>query len=96
MKGVITLSIELKSRPVKPRKKNRKTMILEVLACGDPGGMTANDIAAALYKRGEIPKPDSRYIKPRLSEMKKLDEVAVVDKRKNPNTKWKTSIWKVV
>ena len=49
MKGVITLSIELKSRPVKPRKKNRKTMILEVLACGDPGGMTADDISVVRF-----------------------------------------------
>lgn len=93
---MIILSIELRSRPVKPRKKNRKAMILEVLARGDPGGMTADDIAAALYEQGEIPKPDSGYIKPRLSEMKRLGEVTVVDKRKNPNTKWKTSIWKVV
>lgn len=93
---MIILSIELRSRPVKPRKKNRKTMIFEVLARGDPGGMTADEISAALYERGEIPQPDSGYIKPRLSEMKKLGEIIVSGKRKNPNTKWKTSIWRVV
>ncbi len=93
---MITLSIELRNRPVKPRKKNRKTMILEALARGDPGGMTADEIATVLYERGEIPKPDSGYIKPRLSEMKKLGEVAMADKCKNPRTKWKTSIWRVV
>lgn len=81
---------------MKPRKKNRKTMILEALARGDPGGMTADEIAAVLHEQGEIPAPDSSYINPRLSEMKRLGEVAVVDKRKNPNTKWKTSIWKVM
>ena len=81
---------------MKPRKKSRQTTILEVLARGDPGGMTADEIAAVLYEQGEIPKPDSDYIQPRLSEMKKLGKVAVSGKRKNPNTKWKTSIWKVV
>ena len=43
------MSITIKNRreayeKVKPKRPNRKDMILDVLTAGDPGGMTADEI----------------------------------------------------
>lgn len=53
------MSITIKNRreayeKVKPKRPNRKDMILDVLTAGDPGGMTADEIGEQLVKEGKI------------------------------------------
>lgn len=95
------MGITLKNRReayenIKPKRDNRKAMILEVLQSGDPGGMTAEEVAQRLLQDGKIPYIDPNFTRPRLTELKEDGKVEVVGKRRSAATNRNTAIWKVV
>lgn len=97
---MITISITLKNRreayeKIKPKRPNRKAMILEVLTAGDPGGMTADEIGDQLVKNGKIPENNPNFTRPRLTELKEEGKVEVVGKRTG-NSGCSAAVWKVV
>lgn len=63
---------------IKPKRESRKDMILEVLKNGDPGGMTAEEIAQQLLHDGKISHIDPNFTRPRLTELKEDGVVEVV------------------
>lgn len=81
---------------IKPKRDSRKTMILEVLKNGDPGGMTAEEIAQQLLQDGKITHIDLNFTRPRLTELKEDGKVEVVGKRRSLITNRNTAAWKVV
>ena len=95
------MSITLKNRReayenIKPKRDNRKAMILNVLKNGDPGGMTAEEVAQQLLQDGKIPYIDPNFIRPRLTELKEDGKVEVVGKRRSTITNRNTAVWKVM
>lgn len=93
------MSIALKNRReaynhTNPKHPNRKTMILEVLTSGDPGGMTADEIGEELVARGKIDANNPNFTRPRLTELKAEGKVVVVDKRPGKSG-YNTAVWKV-
>lgn len=94
------MGITLKNRReayenIKPKRDNRKAMILEVLQSGNPGGMTAEEVAQRLLQDGKIPYIDPNFTRPRLTELKKDGKVEVVGKRRSATTNRNTAVWKV-
>lgn len=94
------MNIELKNRReayerVKPKRPNRKDMILDVLTAGDPGGMTADEIGEQLVKDGKIFENNPNFTRPRLTELKDEGKVEVVGKRAG-NSGCSTAVWKVI
>ncbi len=95
------LSITIKNRreaydEIKPKRENRKAMILEVLENGDPNGMTAEEVAQQLLRDGKITHIDPNFTRPRLTELKEEGKVEVVGKRRSLITARNTAVWKVV
>lgn len=95
------LSITIKNRreaydEIKPKRENRKAMILEVLKNGDPNGMTAEEVAQQLLHDGKITHIDLNFTRPRLTELKEEGKVEVVGKRRSLITARNTAVWKVV
>ncbi len=95
------MSISLRNRreafdAIKPERENRKSKILSVMKCGNPDGMTAEEITDVLCKNGTIPSTDRNYVKPRLTEMRDDGIVKEVGKRRSPTTERNTTVWKVV
>lgn len=93
-------SIELRDRreayeKVKPKRPNRKDMILDVLTSGDPGGMTADEIGYRLVEAGKIPNNSPNFVRPRLTELKQDGKVEVAGRRPG-NSGCDVSVWKVV
>jgi len=83
-------------REAYPKQENRKDLILEVLKNGDPGGMTAEEIAQQLLKDGKITHIDPNFTRPRLTELKEAGKVKVVGKRRSEITSRNTAVWRVV
>lgn len=95
------MSITIKNRreaydEIKPKRENRKAMILEVLKNGDPNGMTAEEVAQQLLHDGKITHIDPNFTRPRLTELKEEGKVEVVGKRRSLITARNTAVWKVV
>ena len=93
------MSIALRDRreayeKIKPKRPNRKAMILEVLAAGDPGGMTADEIGDQLVAEGKIPANSPNFTRPRLTEMKAEGRVIIVGRRPGKSG-CNTAVWKV-
>lgn len=80
---------------VKPKRPNRKDMILDVLTAGDPGGMTADEIGEQLVKAGKILENNPNFTRPRLTELKDEGKVEVVGKRMG-NSGYSTAVWMVI
>lgn len=54
------MSIALRNRreaydQIEPKRPNRKAMILDILTSGDPGGMTADELARSWSLRAKSP-----------------------------------------
>lgn len=81
---------------IKPKRENRKEMILEVLKNGNPGGMTAEEVTQQLLQDGKITHIDPNFTRPRLTELKEEGKVEVVGKRRSLITTRNTAVWKVV
>lgn len=97
---MILTSIELRNRreayeKVKPKRPNRKNMILDVLTSGDPGGMTADEIGDRLVETGKIPDNSPNFTRPRLTELKEDGKVTIVGRRPGKSG-CDVSVWKVV
>lgn len=93
------MSIELRDRrdaynQVKPKRQNRKAMILNVLTSGDPGGMTADEIGERLVAEGKILTNSPNFTRPRLTELKAEGKVEVVGRRPGKSG-CNTAVWKV-
>lgn len=93
------MSITLKDRreayeSIKPKRPNRKAMILEVLTAGDPGGMTADEIGDRLVADGKIADNSPNFTRPRLTELKAEGVVEVVGRRPSKLGR-NTAVWKV-
>lgn len=93
------MSIALRDRreayeKIKPKRPNRKAMILEVLTAGDPGGMTADEIGDQLVAEGKIPANSPNFTRPRLTEMKAEGRVIIVGRRLGKSG-CNTAVWKV-
>lgn len=80
---------------VKPKRPNRKDMILDVLTSGDPGGMTADEIGERLVEAGIIPNNSPNFTRPRLTELKEDGLVAIVGRRPGKSG-CDVSVWKVI
>lgn len=80
---------------VKPKRPNRKAMILNVLTSGDPGGMTADEIGKQLVADGVIPTNNPNFTRPRLTELK-ADGIVEVVGRRSGESDCKMAVWKVV
>lgn len=96
---VVYMSIALRDRreayeKIKPKRPNRKAMILEVLTAGDPGGMTADEIGDQLVAEGKIPANSPNFTRPRLTEMKAEGKVIIVGRRPGKSG-CNTAVWKV-
>ncbi len=94
------MGIELKNhreayQKIKPKRSNRKTMILNVLTSGDPGGMTADEIGDQLVAKGIIAANSPNFTRPRLTELKADGVVEVVGRRPGKSG-CNTAVWKVV
>ena len=94
------MSIAIKNRreayeKVKPKRPNRKAMILDVLTSGDPGGMTADEIGKQLVAEGKILKNDPNFTRPRLTVLKDEGKVKIVGKRTG-DSGCSVAVWKVV
>ncbi len=97
---MILTSIELRNRretyeKVKPKRPNRKDMILDVLTSGDPGGMTADEIGDCLVEAGKIPDNSPNFTRPRLTELKDDGKVTIVGRRPGKSG-CDISVWKVI
>lgn len=93
------MSIALRNRreaydQIKPKRPNRKAMILDVLTSGDPGGMTADEIGEKLVESGKIPDNNPNFVRPRLTEMKDEGKVVIVGRRPGKSG-YNTAVWKV-
>ncbi|SFT03724.1 hypothetical protein [Marininema halotolerans] len=59
--------------------ENRQQVVFQELAkCPR---LTANELAARLWRQGKVPKPDRNFVHPRLTELVKTGQVAVVGKK---------------
>lgn len=93
------MSIALRDRreaydQIKPKRANRKAMILEVLTSGDPGGMTADEIGDRLVADGKISTNSPNFTRPRLTELKAEGKVIIVGRRPGKSG-CNTAVWKV-
>lgn len=93
------MSIALRNRreaydQIKPKRPNRKAMILDVLTSGNPGGMTADEIGERLVESGKIPDNSPNFVRPRLTEMGQDGIVEVVGRRPG-RTGRNSAVWKV-
>lgn len=94
------MSIALRDRreayeQVKPKRPNRKAMILEVLKNGNPDGMTADEIGERLVAEGKIAANSPNFTRPRLTEMKSEGAVIIVGRRPGKSG-CNTAVWKAV
>lgn len=64
-----------------PEVETRRAVILRVLKMSD--GMTAEEILDVLYGGGVIPMRDPNYVRPRLTELKKMGAIKPEGKRLN-------------
>lgn len=97
---MILTSIALRNRreayeKVKPKRPSRKDMILDVLASGDPRGMTADEIGDCLVEAGKISNNSPNFTRPRLTELKEEGKVTIVGRRPGKSG-CDVSVWKVV
>ncbi len=93
------MSIALRNRreayeQIKPKRSNRKAMILDVLTSGNPSGMTADEIGDELVAKGKISMNSPNFTRPRLTEMKAEGKVVVVGRRPGKSG-CNTAVWRV-
>lgn len=77
---------------IQEKVRPRREVIYSILPPA-PDGMTAEEIADALLKRGLIRRFDMNYVRPRLTELKSAGAVEVVGKRKSYRTGKDTAVW---
>lgn len=75
-------------------RQTRRTLIYDYLRYF-PHGLTAEELTDSLYCAGLIPVNDKNYVKPRLTELRKLGLVEPVGKRLSETTGVHTAIWRV-
>ena len=97
---MVIVSIAIRDRrraydKVKPKRANRKDIILDVLLSGDPAGMTADEIGERLVSEGKISVNSPNYTRPRLTELRDEGKVEIVSKRPG-NSGCDVAVWKVV
>ena len=69
-------------------------MIIEYLRYF-PGGLTAEELTDSMYCAGLIPVRDKNYVKPRLTELRKLGMIEPVGKRVSETTGVNTAVWAI-
>ena len=76
---ITQITRQLSFEDVKPKRKIRYEQILTRLLTGTK---TAKEIAVELYELGLIPSTERNYTSPRLTELKKMGLVQVINKKK--------------
>lgn len=79
---------------VKPKAQTRRETILSVLR-EYPDGLTAEELTGMLYRSGQIISLDRNYVKPRLTELRKLGIIEPCGKRESRTTGIKTAVWRI-
>lgn len=79
---------------VAPETQTRRQVIYEYLRYF-PAGLTAEELTDSMYCAGLIPVLDKNYIKPRLTELRKLGLVEPCGKRLSQSTGVHTAVWKI-
>lgn len=77
-----------------PDARTRQQKILDYLGYF-PGGLTAEELTESMYCAGLIPVLDKNYIKPRLTELRKLGLVEPCGKRLSQSTGVHTAVWRI-
>lgn len=71
----------------------RRRVVLEILS--GSGGMTAREVAAELYRRGETPTGERNYAAPRLTELKAAGQIEVTGKTICADTGRSVAVWRI-
>lgn len=79
---------------VAPETQTRRQVIIEYLRYF-PAGLTAEELTDSMYCAGLIPVRDKNYVKPRLTEMRKLGLVEPCGKRLSQSTGVHTAVWRI-
>lgn len=79
---------------VAPETQTRRQVILEYLRYF-PDGLTAEELTDSMYCAGLIPVRDKNYVKPRLTELRKLGLVEPCGKRLSQSTGVHTAVWRI-
>lgn len=79
---------------VAPETQTRRQVIIEYLRYF-PGGLTAEELTDSMYCAGLIPVRDKNYVKPRLTELRKLGLVEPCGKRLSQSTGVHTAVWRI-
>lgn len=79
---------------VAPETQTRRQVIYEYLRYF-PAGLTAEELTDSMYCAGLIPVRDKNYVKPRLTELRKLGLIEPVGKRESETTGVNTAVWAI-
>lgn len=79
---------------VAPETQTRRQVIYEYLRYF-PAGLTAEELTDSMYCSGLIPVRDKNYVKPRLTELRKLGLIEPVGKRVSETTGVNTAVWAI-
>lgn len=79
---------------VAPETQTRRQVILEYLRYF-PAGLTAEELTDSMYCAGLIPVRDKNYVKPRVTELRKLGLVEPCGKRLSQSTGVHTAVWRI-
>lgn len=79
---------------VAPETQTRRQVILEYLRYF-PDGLTAEELTDSMYCAGLIPVRDKNYVKPRVTELRKLGLVEPCGKRLSQSTGVHTAVWRI-
>lgn len=74
--------------------QTRRQVIIEYLRYF-PAGLTAEELTDSMYCAGLIPVRDKNYVKPRLTELRKLGLVEPCGKRLSQSTGVHTAVWRI-
>lgn len=75
---------------IKPKRKDRKNLILEILGDNE---LTASEITDILLEKGYIKYYDRNFVAPRLTELKGEGIVETIGKRTCKRTGKDVAIW---
>ena len=78
---------------VTPETPTRRQAVYEYLQYF-PAGLTAEELTDSMYCAGLIPVHDKNYVKPRLTELRKLGLIEPIGKRQS-STGVRTAVWAI-
>lgn len=77
------------------KAESRQRLVVNALS-KSPDGMTAEELADHLLQNGAIRRFDMNYVRPRLTELKKVGKVICTGTRRSYRTGKQTAVWRVL